>query len=431
MKEKKHDIEEIFASKLKGFEMDVPDAVWSRLSDKLTEGKVAPQPKRLSKRVVLWWSIGAVASLLLLMLAIRQEGKDSPINKLRDESRNIVQETKREPESIRNYARNEPVLTSPRKVQGKPQALVNLPQVSSRLQEGQGELPENVHVNQESRIEDVAAQPANKSGEARPDPDLQRKTNEFSHAAKETADKLFADADVKTSKHKKESRKLGLMATGGLGLSSQTKAANQLLSLDGYAEAASDLKSNNNFMSVQSMKSSSNSTYQLDHSWPISFSVGVTKPLTSFLNLELGISYTYLYSKQRGESDASMRQSQQFSYIGLPVGLNFRVATWDRFRLGVLLGGSIQKDVAGRLKQEIKASSSYEDYSTNSIHQKRIQPSINANLHLSYSIGKNFSLFGKVGGAYYFDMNDTYNTIYSDKNFLPDIGLGLSYNFEY
>ncbi len=430
MKEKKDNIEEIFVSKLKSFEMDVPDSVWYQLSDRLPAGKLVASEEKHSKKKLLWWSLSAVASLLLLLVMLHQERTgDSPMNTLRDEAKNIARQTMGEAEATQNYAKNEPLVSFSKKNRRKSLTSGNISLTTSPQKMEHEMLPEDIGVSQESRAESVASEQANASDRKKDDPELERKTDEFSNAAKDVTDKLFADPDVKVATQK-ERQKIGLTAAGGLGLSSQTKTANQLLSLNDYSQSASALRSDN-YMSTQGMTSSSNSTYKLDHSWPVSFGIGVTKPLTSFLNLEVGISYSYLYSKQRGESNATMRQSQQFSYIGLPVGLNFRVATWERLRLGILVGGSIQKDIAGRLKQEIEASSSYEDYSSSSIHQKHIQPSINANLHLSYSIGKNFSLFGKVGGAYYFDMNDTYNTIYSDKNFLPDVGFGLSYDIEY
>lgn len=430
MKQNRDNIEDIFASRLKDFEMDVPDAVWGQLSQKLQTKKVAVPPKRLSNKKVLWWSLSAVASLLLLLFALRQEGGgDAPIDTLREKTKNIAKETIGEAESTRNLTKSGPLASLPRRNQRKLLTSGSI-SLNSSPQEMKDEiLPKEIGASEEVGVENASAEQADRSIGKRNDTELERKTEEFSNAAKDAASKLFADADVKVSSEK-PSHSFGVTAAGGLGLSSQTKTANQLLSLNASTESVSALKSSD-FPAVQGMRSSSNSSYQLDHSWPVSFSIGVTTPLASFLDLEIGISYSYLYSKQKGESNASMKQSQQFSYIGLPVALNFRVARWDRFRLGVLAGGSLQKDIAGRLKQEIKASSSYEDYSTNSIHQKYIQPSLNANLHLSYSLGKNFSLFGKMGGAYYFDMNDNYNTIYSDKNFLPDVGFGLSYNLKY
>jgi hypothetical protein len=432
MKEKKDNIEEVFASKLKGFEMDVPDSVWNQLSHKLPTREVVPQQKNRAKRISLWWSLVSVASVMLLLIVLRNQGSvDSPINVQKDEVKNIVQQTsKGKPETPGSYVKSENLALHSK---NSPRKFLTSGKVSQGdfFKKKSGEiLPGDTLVMSESLVENVATESANVTDPRKNESELKRKTDEFSNAAKDAAEKLFADADVKAPKQKGKSA-LGLTAAGGLGLASQKQTANQLLSLNDYQEKASSPLRSSSPMLMQEMASSSNSTYQLDHSWPVSFSVGITKPLASFLNLEVGISYTYLYSKQKGESNASMRQSQQFSYIGLPVGLNFRAATWNRFRLGILLGGNIQKDIAGRLKQEIKSSSSYEDYSTNSIHQKYFQPSVNANLHLSYSIGKGISLFGKAGGAYYFNMHDNYNTIYSDKNFLPDVGFGLSYNLEY
>lgn len=420
MKEEKNDIEELFSSKLKNAEMDVPDAVWSRLSEQLTAQKTVNDGAVSPKRVLLW-TLVSVASVLLLLLIINRKQDVPLVNKQlhsQTDMQPIESEHANHPQSA-TLANNSIIITHSKSFQKEHLTSGNISNVNSPQSNNQS-LPEVFVTNQEVDKTAMVSEQQDVQKEKNKDSELDRKTTEFSNAAKNETDKLFADNNVKVTKQKNR-RKLNIAAGGGLGLASQSMTTNQVLSLD-VASSNSELRS-------ESFRSSQ-STYQLDHAFPVSFNVGITKSLNDFINLELGLSYSYLYSKQKGSSSATTRQIQQFYYVGIPIAVNCRIANWNKFRLGVLVGGSIQKDIAGRIKEDVE-SSLYGENSSQKIHQKYFQPSLNADLHISYSISKKLSLYGKIGGVFYFDMNDNYSTIYSDKSFLPDIGFGISYNIDY
>lgn len=437
MNRQNEDIENLFRSKLKNFEANVSGSVWENISAQLVANDAKQAAIQRRKRIVL--SVGALAAAVLFgILWI------IPLNHPQDVG--IVQTSHPDKLSGSKSA-------TPNQESAKTKSITGLNNHStpSFLQVQNNRIlavknrdrngnPNSEYTERNSPLQEIttsepvlgeATDRPEKSSESKPrklpvsKEELERKTQEFRNASQRQTDKLFADADQKTNKYKtnkntREGRMLGLALAGGIGLSSQSQESSRLLVL------SNDLRSSEaKNIAVSSFSSSSGSSYELDHAWPVSVYFTILKPLTKSIDLEFGLSYSYLSSKQKGTSSSSIRQSQQFNYLGIPVGLNLEVLRWSNLRIGFLMGGSIQKDISGRLKENIQSSSTSSSSSTN-IHQNKIQPSVNANIHLSYPLGGDLCVFGKIGGAYYFDMNNKYRTIYSDKKLLPDIGIGIS-----
>lgn len=433
MNRQNENIENLFRSKLKDFEADVSGSVWDNISAQLAADDAKKSAIQRRKRIVLSVGVLAAAVLFGVLWII-------PLNHPQDVG--IVQTSHPD-----NLSGSKSVLPNQESAKTKSVTGLNNNSISSFFKTKKNTIliAKNRNTNAEHTersspeqktnslefVPDKTANHPEKSSESKPrklpvsKEELERKTQEFRNASQRQTDKLFADADQKTNKYKtnkntREGRMLGLALAGGIGLSSQSQESSRLLVL------SNDLRSSEaKNIAVSSFSSSSGSSYELDHAWPVSVYFTILKPLTKSIDLEFGLSYSYLSSKQKGTSSSSIRQSQQFNYLGIPVGLNFEVLRWSNLRVGFLMGGSIQKDISGRLKENIQSSSSSSSSSTN-IHQNKIQPSVNANIHLSYPLGGDLCVFGKIGGAYYFDMNNKYRTIYSDKKLLPDIGIGIS-----
>lgn len=101
----------------------------------------------------------------------------------------------------------------------------------------------------------------------------------------------------------------------------------------------------------------------------------------------------------------------------------------------VSLGGMIEKDVYGKFREE-GVGQTLDDQSKSvviideKITQRNPQLSVNTGLGLSYPIYKDLKLYGKIGGAYYFDAKNEFKTIYSDRKIVMDLSLGLRYEFK-
>ena len=95
----------------------------------------------------------------------------------------------------------------------------------------------------------------------------------------------------------------------------------------------------------------------------------------------------------------------------------------------------IEKDVYGKFREEGESQSiddtvKAELLVNEKISQRNPQLSVNAGLGLSYPLYKNLKLYGKIGGAYYFDAKNDFKTIYSDSKIVMDLSVGIRYEFK-
>ena len=100
------------------------------------------------------------------------------------------------------------------------------------------------------------------------------------------------------------------------------------------------------------------------------------------------------------------------------------------------MGGTIQKDFYGLRKGKIPTIEGLENPAPDDrmkkiseLEQKNPQFSVNAALGVAYPLYKNINIYTTVGWAYYFDANNKYKTIYSDRPHQLDLNLGLRYDF--
>lgn len=186
-----------------------------------------------------------------------------------------------------------------------------------------------------------------------------------------------------------------------------------------------------------------NSEFKMQHKQPISFGLKVSKGLTSNLSLETGVVYTYLSSKITSASIFDIRETQTFHYLGLPITLNYTFYRLGKMDLYLSLGGMIQKDISGKYESNMGFSKmDLEDqklahqlyhgepyFIRQSIEQSKPQFSTHLKLGIAYPIYKKLYLYGTVGGAYYFDAHNKYRTIFSDKKTQLDLNLGIKFDF--
>ncbi len=175
---------------------------------------------------------------------------------------------------------------------------------------------------------------------------------------------------------------------------------------------------------------------EMEHNQPVSFGVTVSKTIIDGLFVETGLIYSYLYSKSKNTNTVSQNyQSQSLHYLGVPLNLNYNLFSLRDLNVYASLGGMIEKDVYGKFREEGEAQSIDDNVKSEllvneTISQRNPQLSVNAGLGLSYPLYKDFKLYGKIGGAYYFDAKNDYKTIYSDSKIVMDLSIGIRYEFK-
>jgi hypothetical protein len=174
----------------------------------------------------------------------------------------------------------------------------------------------------------------------------------------------------------------------------------------------------------------------MEHDQPVSFGITVSKSLSDNLSVETGLVYTYLSSKARNSGTSfEVQETQHLHYVGIPVNINYNLFSVKKIDVYASVGGMIEKDVYGEYRRigegqstELNISSQEEEITK--ISQANPQISVNAGMGISYPVYHHLKLYGKIGGAYYFDANNAYKTIYSDSKIVMDLHVGLRYEFK-
>ncbi|MCE5206212.1 MAG: porin family protein [Porphyromonadaceae bacterium] len=202
---------------------------------------------------------------------------------------------------------------------------------------------------------------------------------------------------------------------------------------------SAQLTENNSQLGDSRMMLTTNNTAgnvsEMEHDQPVSFGITVSKSLFDNLSLETGFLYTYLSSKVRNSgTNFQVQESQHLHYLGIPLNVNYNLFSLKRLDVYASVGGMFEKDVYGEYRRTGEQKSTELNISSEEeitkISQRNPQISVNAGLGVSYPVWQNLKLYGKIGGAYYFDANNQYKTIYSDSKIVMDLNVGLRYEFK-
>lgn len=260
------------------------------------------------------------------------------------------------------------------------------------------------------------------------------KINKPEKKAKKGEPTLFANASILDETEITLPAKgfsVGLMANAGLLSHDQSQRGGNMLFSRGVR---GDL--------LNSVLMKENSEFDLQHRLPVSFGITVSKTIAPRLSFETGLLYTYLSSKVTSTSVLHIDESQVFSYLGVPLMLNYNFYEVGRTRFYISLGGMIQKDIYGKYISNMHISETdlsdktlnnlfYTEpyYIKKTLKQDNPQFSVKTTFGVAYPLYKKMYLYGTLGGAYYFDAGNEYRTIYSDRQFQLDLNLGIKFDF--
>lgn len=258
----------------------------------------------------------------------------------------------------------------------------------------------------------------------------QRLIEEFINEGKRS---LSSTDEVATSKIKKK-RRNSISLTSQSGLSSSQQTSNSPTTL---RSSLADSYSNYTIAKIQSFNEEAVpvATSEMNHMQPLSFGILASFDISHKLQIESGLVYTYLLSKNKNKTDGYNEvEKMQFHYLGIPLNLNYTILSVNKLNVYLSAGTMIEKDIRGRVnyndeKETTSQSSGYASYKSSKIKQQNPQFSVTSGVGITYPIYDKTQMFGKVGGRYYFNAKNEYTTYYSDQKFGLDIQLGIKFNF--
>ncbi|QRX64584.1 outer membrane beta-barrel protein [Dysgonomonadaceae bacterium zrk40] len=174
---------------------------------------------------------------------------------------------------------------------------------------------------------------------------------------------------------------------------------------------------------------------EMEHDQPLSFGLTLSKQISDKLSVESGLTYSYLSSRVRNaNANFRVEETQKIHYLGIPLNLNYTLFTFNNFNIYASLGGMLEKDIYGEYRklgvgESADFNSTAQEEEVTKISQRNPQLSVNAGVGISYPLIQNLRVYGKAGGAYYFDAGNQYKTIYSDRKIVMDLNIGFRYEF--
>ena len=167
------------------------------------------------------------------------------------------------------------------------------------------------------------------------------------------------------------------------------------------------------------------------HKQPISFGLGIGYTLSNRWSLQSGLVYTLLSSEWRDASlDYQDKFRQQLHFVGIPLGLSYKIAQWNKLRFYATTGVMAEWNVSGNIKTKFYF---YEDHAFRTVKEpvrmKELQWSVNARIGATYPVFKFVNAYIEGGANYYFDNHSSIETIRSDKPFHVSLQAGLRFGF--
>lgn len=444
MKPEKDHIKDIFSSKLKGFEPELPPSLWEKIEADLPAFPIVEKiPAKTPVYRILTWVAAAAAVVLAVLFFIPQKQDNDTIARLKDDNteridhsiektkiadpdRLIVSDNRVEPEKkhsssvlLAESGKEEKTVSdvqvaSLNEVQAKDIVAEKKDVIAPAVAKDSNGKNSNVYIAEGNNAENF--QPKDPAFEQ----DLKARIAAF-EAEGEKAKNILADNNipVKSKKSSSGSRGIALGIGGGSGLSKSDDVTNSVR----YASASSD-------GAVSMLK---REKLKMEHNQPISFGVAINKKITNRISIESGIMYTYVSARIKVDPNSVYRQNdlQYFHYLGIPLSLNYKFAEWKKIEFYSSVGGMIQKDFYGRLNSDSSIDDliNLDKSSKHKISQERPQFSAMGLLGIGYPIYNKLSAYTTFGGAYYFDAGNEYETIFSDRKWLFNLNLGLKFGF--
>ncbi|SFK26168.1 outer membrane beta-barrel protein [Proteiniphilum acetatigenes] len=446
-----NDIRKGFQSKLSGFEAPVPPDGWQSVERSLMAAAAARTALRRR------WYAGSVAAVLILLVGsilfiqnpmeqtetmVSEMTSPSPSGSTQDiETKKIAPASESVPKPVVRPAEAERFLaarTSGKAGTGK-ESVVRSSSPAGMLaawMEREKLQRESVRERMDNDALRLSVEPLEKG--------VEQKGEEFEEETITVrGDEKIFFTGVGTAERGEGTLLLAVNGRGGLTGYQQTVNSPMTLRSMSVAPDNKYMTEANKNLQVQT-SNATNNVSEMEHDQPVSFGITVSKYLLDDLSIETGLVYSYLHSKTRNTDNYSqVDEVQKLHYLGIPLNVNYNLFSLRQLNVYASIGGMVEKDVYGEFRRieerqatanfnkasEQNASEGSEEKEITKISQRNPQISVNAGVGLSYPIYDRLRLYGKVGGAYYFDAKNQHKTIYSDRKIVMDLNVGVRYEF--
>lgn len=137
---------------------------------------------------------------------------------------------------------------------------------------------------------------------------------------------------------------------------------------------------------------------RLKHYMPVSVGLTASYALADWMALETGVVYTHLYSRSDNEGQMSNYVCKRdMHYLGIPLGVSFRFAGWNRWGLYGKLGATFEQCVSAKDSYFVNGK---KDIVAN-LDTSGLQLSLDAAAGVNYMLWGGVGLYGEAGVSYW------------------------------
>ena len=385
--------------KLEGHQMTPPAGLWEGISSEMNlEPKSAPKSAMIRR---LYWAAAAAIVAIVGFFAFYQFDEKQPqlVAKHEQPSSEMTEETYL-PKTIKIKQQETPKKPKTPKVS-------TVPEVTEKSKVA--EFAEVAEVTEVTEVPETPEEP--KTPEPSDAPVL------ASTEKKQTYLPDVIEPDVTVSKSDATSKwSLGLNGSNGLLMASNNYAGN--MNTFGLSTFYNDAKDNGNTTSsfANELTDYSNAHIQnstvAKHHLPIRLGLSLQYQLSPNLALNSGISYSYLESDFEMTYGQNSSYTQKLRYVGVPLGVSWKLWEAGGFSLYLTGGTLIEKCVSAYMADEKMDSRPW-------------QLSVNASAGAEYNISRQLGLYLEPSLGYYFDDKSSIEHYYKEHPLAPSIQFGL------
>lgn len=421
--------------RLGSYEKDAPEGLWEGISrelPKLNDGvMLTHKPQRTAK--FRMWRVAGVAAAASVALVI---GYSFLGNSAKDNI-NIATNTPKHPNMLASNKKplgNEPTGVCAEQATHSADDLLSEQPV---LASASTEQPTLANASTETDVKVISSKEENSSKEEYSKKEENGKENEQAEVKPEKRedsrvlpksqnDALLAYNDLTERRGSADAPSRWSVSTGamgGLGASGTTTAYGDYLVLS--CPGVMDAK-DSPMLDMNTVNRDVEQKTEYDHHLPIRIGLSVAYALTDRLSISSGLTYTRLSSDIKDASrESKYIGEQRLHYVGIPVNVSYKVASFRWLGLYGTAGVLAEKCVSGTTDEGYVENNTMKYTNTQDISSKPLQMSVNAGVGIQFDFIDNVGIYAEPGLSYYFDDGSALQTIYKEKplNFNLNVGV--------
>lgn len=410
--------------RLGSYEKDAPEGLWEGISrelPKLNDGVMLTHKPQRTAKFRMWRVAGvAAAASVALVIGYNFLGNDTKDNI------NIATNTTKHPNMLASS--QTPLGYEPTGVcaEQATHSADNLLAEQPTSAKASAEQPTLANASTETDVKEISSKEENskkENGQAEVKPE-KREDNRMLRKNQDDALLAYNDVTERSGSTDAPSRwSVSTGAMGGLGASGTTTAYGDYLVLS--CPGGADTK-DSPMLDMSSINRDVEQKTEYEHHLPIRIGLSVAYALTDRLSISSGLTYTRLSSDIKDASrESKYIGEQRLHYVGIPVNVSYKVASFRWLGLYGTAGILAEKCVSGTTDEGYVENNTMKYTNTHDISSKPLQMSVNAGVGIQFDFIDNVGIYAEPGLSYYFDDGSALQTIYKEKplNFNLNVGV--------